>query len=456
MVAEHADTLVAQKAPGPLVGEICPPGDKSISHRALILSSLAQGESRISGLLWARDVEATAQACRQLGVRIECDGEDCRVSGVGMNGLSEPEGPLDMGNSGTAMRLLAGVLAAQPFDSILTGDDSLLGRPMNRIAHPLRQMGAEILTRENGCAPLHIAGGRRLKGIRYRSPVASAQVKSCVLLAGLYATGKTSVIEPATSRDHTERMLRAFGADISKEAVVTGGSRLTAVDMDVPSDFSSAAFYIAAAVLVPESRLVVKNVGLNPTRSGLIDALRAMGCDVRVCGERKFGEEPVGDIEVGWRAGIKAVELAARDIPSIIDELPVLMVVAALADGVTRIRGAQELRVKESDRIAVMAAGLDTLGFRVRQYPDGMDIEGKPLETERRIGSPLDQESEMVVVDGAGDHRCAMSFCVLAQALGHPVEVRGAARIDTSFPTFLEDFTSLGARIRRHRETVDV
>jgi len=456
MTVDHPDVILAQSARVPVNGEIVPPGDKSISHRALILATLAEGDSRITGLLSARDVDATAQACRQLGATIEQNGRECLVTGLGLDGLSGSDEPLDMGNSGTAMRLLAGVLAAQSFDSTLTGDESLQKRPMSRIAVPLREMGAKIVTMDNGCAPITIRGGRKLRGISYKSPVASAQVKSCVLLAGLYASGSTSVIEPSVSRDHTERMLRAFGANEISEASVSGGARLSAVDLEVPADISSAAFYMAAACLVPDSQLLISNTGLNPTRAGLVSALQKMGCDIRITGKRTYGEEPVGDIEVHWNESIHAIELGARDVPAIIDELPILMVVASMAKGVTRIRGAQELRFKESDRIAVMASGLAACGIRVQEHADGIDIEGQPGQKGKGVNSTPDNHSEPVIVDGAGDHRCAMSFCVLAQALGRPVQVHGSAHIDTSFPSFIEDFSSLGATLRRQSETVNV
>ncbi len=456
MLPDHPDVLLAERAPAPLQGEVTPPGDKSISHRSLILSSLAEGQSRIRGLLRARDIEATAEACRQLGADIHVSGNECQVRGLGLHGLSGCDRPLDMGNSGTAMRLLAGVLSAQPFDSILTGDDSLRQRPMNRIAVPLRQMGADLQLRDNGCAPIEIRGGRKLSGIHYQSPVASAQVKSCVLLAGLYASGTTRVSEPSVSRDHTERMLRAFGACEKSQAEVRGGSRLHATDLEVPADISSAAFYIAAACLVPGSHLVIRNTGLNPTRAGLIETLRRMGCDIGIVEPRTCGDEPVGDIEVRWRRDIRAIELGPGDVPAMIDELPILMVVASNAKGITRIRGAGELRVKESDRIAVMAKGLQACGFRVKELADGMDIEGKPAQERKQSAPEPAASGERIRVDGAGDHRCAMSFCVLAQAIGRPVEVHGSAQIDTSFPTFIDDFSSLGAEVRRHTEAANV
>jgi len=316
---------------------------------------------------------------------------------------------------------------------------------MNRIANPLRLMGAEIETRKDGCAPLSIKGGRKLQGIHYQSPVASAQVKSCVLLAGLYASGETVVTEPALSRDHTERMLRAYGADISDNGAVRGDSHLTATRIHVPADISSAAFLMVAAALVPGSDIMVRDVGLNPTRAGIVDAMVKMGCDIDVSNERRFGEEPVADIRVRWRGKIRPVSLVASHIPAIIDELPILMVLATRAEGTTRIRGAGELRVKESDRIAVMANGLVTLGFNVREYEDGIDIEGRPIGEGGR-------DRKLLAVDAAGDHRCAMSFIVLAQTLNQPVSIRGAAHIDTSYPGFLDDLSSLGGAVRL-RET---
>lgn len=444
-MTETACTLLAESAPGPLQGELRPPGDKSISHRALILATLAEGQSRIDGLLRAADVDATADACRRLGAHIEGGNGETRVQGVGRAGMAAPDGPLDLGNSGTAMRLLAGVLAAQGFDSVLTGDESLRRRPMDRIAQPLRKMGAVIRTAPGARAPLEIEGGHPLHGIVHRSPVASAQVKSCVLLAGLHAAGETRVIEPAPSRDHTERMLLAFGADMPGEIAVRGGGRLRATDLAVPADISSAAFLLAASVTVPRSRVLLRDVGLNPTRAGFIEALQAMNCDVVISRRRNFGAEPVADVEVRWRNGVRAIDLGTQSIPAIIDELPALMVVAALADGVTRIRGAAELRVKESDRIAVMAEALTRLGFAVSERPDGVDIEGDPLALERGGGAE-------VAVDAAGDHRCAMSFAVLAQALGNVVRISGAAGIATSYPDFTGDLSALGGAVRMEEE----
>ena len=449
-VSEHSDHLRARTAPAPLRGVFRPPGDKSISHRALILATLAAGTSEIKAILRAKDVEATATACRQLGAEIEVEGEIHRVRGTGATGLVAPKVPLDMGNSGTAMRLLAGVLAGQPFDSELIGDESLQSRPMRRIADPLTKMGAVVRTQSDGCAPISIEGGHALTGIRYDSPVASAQIKSCVLLAGLYAKGVTSVAEPSKSRDHTERMLSAFGADLPAETAVTGGTRLRAASLEVPADISSAAFFLAAGAMVPDSEILVRDVGLNPTRDGVLRALRDMGCDLRISGIRKFGSEPVGDIEVRWRAGLKGIDLPPGLVPSMIDELPVFMVVAAVARGVTRIRGAEELRFKESDRLAVMTAGLRAFGIHVDERPDGMDIEGRP----GLVAGNDSPSAAAISVNAAGDHRCAMSFCVLSQALGREVRIDGAANIDTSYPGFVQDLGALGGAVAVDEEAV--
>ncbi|MEE8495007.1 MAG: 3-phosphoshikimate 1-carboxyvinyltransferase [Xanthomonadales bacterium] len=422
-------------AGSPLCGELTPPGDKSISHRAVILASLAVGQSRIEGLLDSEDVRATASACRQLGVKLSADGEALLVDGVGEEGPYAPAGPLDMGNSGTAMRLLAGVLAAQPFSSELIGDHSLSARPMRRIVHPLALMGASIQTTESGTPPLLITGNPHLKGIDYVSPVASAQVKSCVLLAGLYARGETRISEPQKSRDHTEKMLPAFGVPLLAGCAVSGGSRLTAAHVRIPGDISSAAFFMAAAAMLPGSSLTLNKVGLNDTRNGIIRVLEAMGADLRVINRSLYGEEAVGDIRIHHNGQLKGVDIPLQWIPSLIDELPVIMALAAVSAGVTRIRGAEELRVKESDRIAVMARGLESLGVRVTQYRDGMDIEGSAI----RGGS----------VDGAGDHRCAMSFCILGQLADADLEVDGCGNIGTSYPDFVRDLKAIGGVIEQ-------
>ena len=352
-------------------------------------------------------------------------------------GLQPPGAPLDMGNSGTAMRLLAGVLAAQPFDSELTGDASLSRRPMKRIVGPLSQMGAHIETTADGTPPLRISGTAGLRGIDYDSPIASAQVKSCLLLAGLYASGHTTVREPLPSRNHTELMLPAFGVPLHGACGVSGGSRLTGCELRVPADISSAAFFLVAAALVPDSDLLLREVGLNETRDGIVHVLQSMGADLTIHDRRQFGREPVGDIRIRHTGRLQGVDVPVELVPSLIDELPVILALAAVAEGVTRVRGAEELRVKESDRLEVMAAGLRTLGGDLQEYRDGMDVHGGS------IGQGA--------VDGAGDHRCAMSFCVLGQVAGGAVTVSGCENIDTSYPGFADDFLSVGGQVVEQR-----
>ncbi len=425
--------LMASPAGSALTGELTPPGDKSISHRALIFSCLADGQSRITGLLESEDVKATADACRQLGMGQRFEDGALLLDGMGMEGLACPDGPLDMGNSGTAMRLLAGVLAAQPFGTELTGDASLSRRPMGRIVNPLREMGARIETADGGTPPLRIDGNPELRGIDYHSPIASAQVKSCILLAGLYASGHTTVSEPLTSRDHTERMLPAFGVELYGDCGVRGGSRLSGADIHVPADISSAAFFLAAAAMIPDSDLLLNNVGLNATRDGIVRVMRAMGADLTVHDRRLQGGEVVGDLRIRYAGRLKGVEIPEESVPSLIDELPVILTLAAVCEGTTRVRGAAELRVKESDRLAVMAKGLSALGVSVREYPDGVDIDGGAVH-----GG---------CVDGAGDHRCAMSFAVLGQVAGPEVRISGWQNIETSYPSFMRDLSRAGGSI---------
>ncbi len=417
-----------------LQGELLPPGDKSISHRALILASLAEGESAIEGLLDAEDVNATAKACCQLGAGISAHGGTTRVLGTGAAGLKPPGHMLDMGNSGTAMRLLAGVLAAQGFDAELTGDESLCRRPMRRIVEPLSRMGARIETTVAGTAPLRIHGNPALHGIDYTLPVASAQIKSCLLLCGLFATGSTCVIEPHQSRDHTEKMLPLFGVPLRAPCCVSGGSRLTAAQIRVPADISSAAFFLVAAAMVPGSDLLLRGVGINATRDGLLRVLQAMGADVQMQNRQMFGQEPVADIRIRHTSGLQGIDIPESWVPSLIDELPAIMVLAAVVKGTTRIRGAAELRVKESDRLAVMAQGLKALGVTANELVDGIDIEGGPV----RGGE----------VDGAGDHRCAMSFCILGQVASAALSVHGATHVNTSYPAFADHLLALGGHVR--------
>jgi 3-phosphoshikimate 1-carboxyvinyltransferase len=426
--------LDAGCASGPLHGRLSPPGDKSISHRALILSALAEGRSTINGLLQSADVQATQTALEQLGVDFTGTGSSLEVAGLGPAGLQAPVAALDMGNSGTAMRLLSGVLAAQPFESQLIGDDSLSTRPMGRIFRPLRAMGARISGTVDDTAPVHISG-RQLHGIHYVSPVASAQVKSCVLLAGLYASGETRISEPALSRDHTERMLRQFGVLLSAGNTVTGGSKLLAAEISVPADISSAAFLIAAALLVEGSDLLLTNVGLNPSRDGFLRALQAMGAGLLITNRRTFGFEPVGDIRVRYSGRLRGFDLPEAWVPSMVDEVPVFMVLASMAEGVTRIRGASELRVKESDRLAVMGDGLRRLGIDLVDYQDGVDITGTDFLRDETLES-------------AGDHRCAMSFAVLALRAPNGFRILDAEYISTSYPGFVVDMGSLGASMK--------
>ena len=425
--------LVSEPAASPLRGELTPPGDKSISHRALIFGCLAEGETHIEGLLESEDVKATANACRQLGMDMRQEGKTLALTGVGSKGLSAPAEVLDMGNSGTAMRLLAGVLSAQPFDSVLVGDESLSRRPMNRIVMPLRLMGAEIETGEGGRPPLRIRGVPGLQGIEYESPVASAQVKSCLLLAGLYASGRTSVREPLTSRDHTEKMLPAFGVPLTGVCGVEGGSRLTGTRLRVPADISSAAFFMVAAALVPGSDLLLKNVGLNETRDGIVHVMQAMGADLSIENVAESGGEKTGDLRIRYTGRLKGTEIPVERVPSMIDELPVILALAATCDGMTRLRGAAELRVKESDRLAVMARGLEKLGVELEEFEDGMDVTGGTIGSGR--------------VDGAGDHRCAMSFCVLGQVASGPLTVTGCENINTSYPSFTDHLRQVGGTI---------
>lgn len=413
---------------GRVRGDIRVPGDKSISHRSIMLGALADGITEVKGFLEGEDSLATLQAFRDMGVTIEGpDNGHVRIHGVGIDGLQAPRGPLYLGNSGTAMRLFSGLLAAQPFDSELTGDTSLSGRPMGRVADPLRLMGARIDTADGGRPPLKITGGQTLKGIAYDMPVASAQVKSCLLLAGLYAEGETSVTEPAPTRDHTERMLAGFGYDVTRSgatARLSGGGRLTATVIDVPADISSAAFFLVAASIAPGSDLLLRHVGMNPTRIGVINILRLMGAHIEVLDAREVGGEPVADLRVR-SAELKGIDIPVSDVPLAIDEFPVLFIAATCASGKTVLRGAEELRVKESDRIQVMADGLANLGVQTTVTPDGIEIAGGQV----MAGG---------TVDSHGDHRIAMAFSVAALRATGPIEITDCANVATSFPGFVE------------------
>lgn len=423
-------------AGGRLQGELRVPGDKSISHRAVMLGSLAEGVTEVEGLLEGEDVLCTVDAFRQMGVAIDGprDGR-VRIAGRGLHGLSAPGAPLDMGNSGTAMRLMAGLLAAQPFDSVLIGDASLSRRPMMRVADPLGAMGAAIQTAEHGCPPLRIQGGRKLTGLRYPLPMPSAQVKSAVLLAGLYASGTTTVTEPAPTRDHTERMLRAFGyaVEVSGATVaVRGGGRLQGTALSVPADISSAAFFLVGASIARGSDLRLRDVGINPTRIGVLNILRAMGADIEVRESRMAGDEPVADLRVRG-APLHGIRIPKDQVPLAIDELPVLLVAAAFAEGETILSGAGELRVKESDRIAVMAQGLRAIGIDAKETPDGMIV---------RAG-----RARGGTVDSHGDHRIAMAFAIAALRSEEAITILDCKNVDTSFPGFAAIARSAGLGI---------
>jgi 3-phosphoshikimate 1-carboxyvinyltransferase len=426
-----------------LRGRASVPGDKSISHRALLLGALAVGESRITGLLEGADVLATAEALEALGVELGREREGCwRVRGRGVGGLAEPDRPLDLGNSGTGARLLLGVLAGQPFTSFLSGDASLRTRPMGRVIEPLTQMGAVFLARSGQRLPLAITGRADLLPIRYRQPVASAQVKSAILLAGLHAAGRTTVIEPQPSRDHTERLLGQLGAELEIEALADGGRAVTivgqpeleAAELRVPGDISSAAFPLVAAALSEGSALRLDGVGVNPLRTGLMQCLLEMGADLRQ-GAVDEGGEPVSWLEIAG-GPLAGIEVPAERAPRMIDEYPILAVAAACAHGPTRLAGLAELRVKESDRLGAIARGLGACGVAVEAGDDSLIVHGAG-------GRPPGGG----VIDARHDHRIAMSFLVLGTVASAPVTVDGAETIETSFPGFAPLMNRLGARI---------
>ncbi|MBD7952661.1 3-phosphoshikimate 1-carboxyvinyltransferase [Stenotrophomonas sp. Sa5BUN4] len=421
----NAQHWIARKG-RPLQGSLVIPGDKSVSHRAVMFAALADGTSTIDGFLEGEDTRATARIFSQMGARMETPSPSRRVvHGVGIDGLQAPQGELDCGNAGTGMRLIAGVLAGQAFDSVLIGDESLSRRPMRRVTGPLAQMGARIDTQADGTPPLHVHGGQPLKGIAFASPVASAQVKSAVLLAGLYADGETSVVEPHPTRDYTERMLAAFGVEIEYspgKARLRGGQRLRATDIVVPADFSSAAFFLVAASIIPGSELRLQQVGLNPRRTGLLHALRLMGADITEENPAEQGGEPVADLLVR-HAPLKGARIPEALVPDMIDEFPALFVAAAAAEGQTVVTGAAELRVKESDRLAAMATGLRTLGVQVDETEDGATIHGGAV-----LGSGT--------IESHGDHRIAMAFAIAGQLTDGDVRINDVANVATSFPGF--------------------
>ena len=418
-----------------LRGEVTVPGDKSISHRSVMFGAIAKGLTEIDGFLQGADCLSTISCFERMGVSIENRGERVLVFGNGMHGLKEPDGVLDCGNSGTTTRLLSGLLSAQPFCVTLTGDESIRKRPMKRIITPLSQMGASIKSvNNNGCAPLFIEG-QRLHGISYQSPVASAQVKSAVLLAGLYAEGETRFTEPYLSRNHSELMLAHFGADVRTEgttAVLRPARELFGQKISVPGDISSAAFFIAAALMVPGSELLIRNVGINPTRDGILTVCRSMGADIEILNPSAGSGEPVADLLVR-HSSLHGTEIGGAVIPTLIDELPVIAAMACLADGKTVIRDAAELKVKESNRIAVMTEGLSAMGARVEETADGMIIHG---------GSPL----HGAVIDSRKDHRIAMTFAVTALAASGQTEILDADCVSISYPGFYGDLKRLCCR----------
>ena len=422
---------------GKLNGVFRVPGDKSISHRSIMLGSLADGITNVEGFLEGEDALATLQAFRDMGVTIEGpERGKVKIHGVGLHGLKKPQRPLDLGNSGTSMRLLSGLLAGQQFDVVMTGDESLSNRPMERVAKPLRTMGAVIeTTGAKGTPPITIRGGQKLHGIHYDMPVASAQVKSGILLAGLYADGKTSVTEPAPTRDHTERMLNGFGYAVQVDgatAALQGGGKLTATTIDVPADISSAAFFMVGASIAEGSDITIQHVGINATRTGVIDILKLMGANIELSNYQEVGGEPVADIRIR-SAQLHGIEIPEALVPLAIDEFPVIFIAASCATGKTVLRGAEELRVKESDRIQVMADGLHILGISAEPTPDGIIIEGGQLGKGTVISH--------------GDHRIAMAFAMASLRASGAIVVQDCANVATSFPGFVDLAANAGLNI---------
>lgn len=451
-----------------LHGDICLPGDKSISHRAIILSAIAEGSWILEGLSSGEDCLATIAAFRQMGVPIEVtESGTLLIHGVGKYGLKKPEHPLDCGNSGTTMRLLAGLLCAQPFDTLLTGDKSLQNRPMARIHRPLTQMGAVIETAPGSTAPLVIRGGQRLRGINYPLPIASAQVKSCLLLASLYADGESQIIESCLTRDHTENMFPAFGFELEQKTLENNAHALRIQGcspekaailankenfhnsknhahqkesiLKIPGDFSSAAFFVVAAMLIPHSSIVLRQVGVNPTRTGLLQILKMMGADIQMHNACKFGKEPVADLVVTY-SPLWGISVPKHLIPLTIDELPILCVAAAFAEGLTEIRGAEELRYKESDRIESMIIALKTLGIEATAFHDGLSIKGLGLNQRLKGG---------VILDSFDDHRIAMSLAIAGIKADSPLSIQNCDSIATSFPNFIETANQVGLNIQK-------
>jgi 3-phosphoshikimate 1-carboxyvinyltransferase len=438
------NTTFSIKPGGVLRGEILVPGDKSISHRAVMLSSLAKGTTEVHGFLEGEDCLATVRAFQNMGVTIRTPApQELQVKGVGLHGLHAAKHFLDLGNSGTAIRLLTGILAGQTFDSSLTGDSSLQKRPMLRIAKPLVQMGAKIALQPGGVPPIYISGNQKLQGIHYEMPVASAQVKSCLLLAGLYASGETKISEPAATRDHTERMLEAFSYPVQYDdssVSITGGGKLKATEIYIPSDISSAAFFMVGASIATGSEILLKNIGINPRRTGVINILGLMGGDIEILNERMLNQEPVADIRVRSRP-LLGIDIPLDQVPLAIDEFPALFIAAACAQGTTTLRKAEELRVKESDRLRIMAEGLEAVGIKTELYPDGIRIEGGTMQGGR--------------INSAGDHRIAMAFAMAGLVAKKEIIIDDCANVVTSFPGFVELAQKAGLKINESFHTIE-
>ena len=419
-----------------LSGQLKIPGDKSISHRSIMLGSLSEGVTKVSGFLEGEDALSTLKAFQAMGVKIEREDDNVTIHGVGIHGLKKPEKPLDLGNSGTSIRLMSGILAAQAFDSELVGDESLSKRPMGRVINPLKDMGA-VIQSNDGKPPLKITGGQPLKGIHYDLPVASAQVKSCVLLAGLYADGDTCVTEPAPTRDHTERMLKGLGYDVrvnDNQMCLTGGGKLSATAIQVPSDISSAAFFMVAACIAPKSDITLMGVNINPTRTGVIDILKLMGANLTLSNGREIGGELLADIRIK-SSELKGIQIPKALVPLAIDEFPAVFIAASCAQGETILTDAKELRVKESDRIQVMADGLDILGVKNEVLDDGIKIQGGEFKEPTSI------------IESHHDHRISMSFAVASLRCAYPIEINGVDNVMTSFPNFVDLANSAGMDI---------
>lgn len=444
-----ADVKFIVQPGGIIKGRVRVPGDKSISHRSIMLGAIAEGTTTVTGFLEGADALATLQAFKDMGVQIEGpENGNVTIHGVGLRGLKKPQKPMDMGNSGTSTRLLAGILAGQSFDCELVGDASLSKRPMKRVTDPLALMGAKIETAEGGTLPMKICGtGEPLKAMDYVLPMASAQVKSCVLLAGLYAEGQTCALEPAPTRDHTERMLNGFGYEVRSEkldalrtkACLQGGGKLTARHIDVPSDISSAAFFMVAAAIAEGSDLVIEHVGMNPTRTGVVDILKLMGANITLENPHEVGGEPVADVRVRY-APLKGIQIPEELVPLAIDEFPVLFVAASCAEGQTVLTGAEELRVKESDRIQVMADALQAVGIDAQPTEDGMIING---------GKQQPQSAE---IQSHHDHRISMAMTVAGLNAASEVVIDDCANVNTSFPTFIELINEVGMNVKAVKE----